>query len=71
MCQQQGITVPQPHTRAVLLDRLISNCVEPLCIQPTFLVDLPAALCPLAKNQQPDSSLSARFELFILGREYW
>lgn len=68
--RQHSISAPPPHTPASLLDRLGAAFVEPLCVQPTFVLDIPAALCPLAKRQSSNPYLSARFELFIAGREY-
>jgi lysyl-tRNA synthetase, class II len=55
--------------RGRLLDKLFGALVEPELIQPTFVVDYPVELSPLAKHKRGDSSLTERFELFIGGWE--
>ena len=54
---------------ARLQDEVFKTFVEPHLVQPTFVVDYPKALSPLAKEHRSDASLTERFELFIGGRE--
>ncbi len=51
------------------IDELFSDFVEPLLIQPTFIVDYPRELSPLAKQKPDNPNIVERFELFIGGAE--
>lgn len=53
----------------VVIHALFDHSVEPTLINPTFVLDWPAALCPLTKRHPDDPSLALRFELFINGME--
>ena len=55
--------------RGRLLDKLFQALVEPELVQPTFVVDYPVELSPLAKLKRDDPRLTERFELFVGGRE--
>ena len=52
-----------------LVDAVFKTTVEPQLMQPTFVLDYPIGLSPLAKPKRGDSALAERFELFVAGHE--
>jgi lysyl-tRNA synthetase class 2 len=69
LCTTHGLVDRPPFTVAVLVDRLVGELVEPLCVQPTFLCDHPVAMSPLAKAHPTLPGCTARFELFVNCKE--
>jgi len=58
-----------PLPRSRLVDEVFKEYVEPQLQQPSFVVDYPLELSPLAKPKRGDPSLAERFELYVHGRE--
>ena len=52
-----------------IVDELLKQCVRPNLIQPTFLIDYPVALSPLAKRKLDDPTHVERFQPYIGGGE--
>jgi lysyl-tRNA synthetase class 2 len=57
--------------RGKLIDKLFGALVEPGLMQPTFVIDHPKELSPLAKQHRSDAGLTERFELYIGGAEMY
>ncbi|MEM1444942.1 MAG: lysine--tRNA ligase [Planctomycetota bacterium] len=53
----------------VLLNDVWEETVEHHLIQPTFVIDYPASLCPLTKRKPTEPEKAERFELFVAGME--
>ncbi|MGQ9627846.1 MAG: lysine--tRNA ligase [Anaerolineae bacterium] len=64
-----GVKVEPKPTRGKLIDFILNNYIEPRLIQPTFLLDYPLEVSPLAKKKPEDPETVERFELFIGGME--
>lgn len=63
---------PQPDFagRGTLLMAMFDLVAEEKLIQPTFLIDFPTEVSPLARASDKDPSICERFELYIVGREH-
>jgi len=64
-----GVERPGTLSRPKLLDEMFQALVESRIETPTFVVDYPKALSPLAKPKRGDDTLTERFELFARGKE--
>jgi lysyl-tRNA synthetase class 2 len=67
----EGLKIPDltGAGRGKLLDKLFGALVEPSLVQPTFVIDHPKELSPLAKEHRDDPRLTERFEMYIGGTE--
>lgn len=68
-CRDLGVEVDDTMGRGKLIDELFSEKVEDHLIQPTYIIDYPIEMTPLAKKHRVDPSLVERFELFVNGKE--
>ncbi len=55
--------------RDLLLNEVWEETVEPHLVQPTFVIDYPASLCPLTRRKADRPDIAERFELFIANME--
>ena len=69
LAKAHGVEIKKGMGRDKILDELFSELVEPELIQPTFVMDHPKELSPLAKDHRETAGLVERFELFIAGFE--
>ena len=53
-----------------LIAEIFEAVAEAKLVQPTFVIDHPLEVSPLAKKHPANSELTQRFELFIMGHEY-
>ena len=65
-----GVEPPAHWTLAELQFGLFEAAVEEKLWQPTFIIDYPVEVSPLARASDSNPSVTERFELFITGREY-
>jgi lysyl-tRNA synthetase class 2 len=68
--QDLGVHVELGWSWGKLIDEAVSHCVEPKLVQPTFLMDYPWELSPLAKRKPDDPTLVERFEPFCAAMEF-
>ena len=64
-----GVQHPEALSRPKVLDELFQALVESTIVAPTFVVDYPVELSPLAKPKRGNPVLTERFELFANGKE--
>jgi lysyl-tRNA synthetase, class II len=64
VARDKGVDVEEGASRAKILDELQGHFIEPLLVSPTFLLDYPVELSPLAKKKPGDPSVVERFEMF-------
>ena len=70
LCKEHNIVCADPKTTSRLLDKLAGHFIEPKCINPSFVINHPRVMCPLAKWHRDNSNLTERFEMFIMGYEF-
>lgn len=68
-CEARGVHVEKTAKRGECLSELFDAFVEDKLQQPTFIMDYPVEISPLAKRKPEDPRLTERFEFFITGHE--
>ncbi|MGK2961277.1 MAG: lysine--tRNA ligase [Gemmatimonadaceae bacterium] len=69
LARHVGVSHPEDLSRSKLIDEIFQELVESKIVEPTFVVDYPMELSPLAKPKRGNPALAERFELFANGRE--
>ncbi|XP_009381248.2 lysine--tRNA ligase-like isoform X2 [Musa acuminata AAA Group] len=64
-CVKFDVKCPPPQTTTRLLDKLVGHFLEETCVNPTFIINHPEIMSPLAKWHRSKPGLTERFELFI------
>ncbi|MEN3186135.1 MAG: lysine--tRNA ligase [Atribacterota bacterium] len=68
VARQNGIVCEDGWDRGKLVNEFLEKFLQPRLIHPTFVLDYPTEISPLARTKKEDSRLAERFELFI-GKE--
>ncbi|WEK82803.1 MAG: lysine--tRNA ligase [Mycoplasma sp.] len=61
---------PHEMNRGHIIAKFFDEFGEKTCSQPTFVYEYPIEISPLAKKDPNNPSMTKRFELFIVGKEY-
>ncbi len=69
LAESRGIATRPGLGAGGLIDALFSELVQPGLVQPTFVLDYPAELSPLARASRTTPGMVERFELFAAGME--
>uniref|UniRef100_A0A0A9WHR8 Lysine--tRNA ligase n=1 Tax=Lygus hesperus TaxID=30085 RepID=A0A0A9WHR8_LYGHE len=69
LCEKHNVECPPPQTANRLLDKLVGEFLENKCINPTFILEHPQVMSPLAKWHREIPGLTERFELFVMQKE--
>ena len=71
VCIDNKIEIGSNLNEGQMLDKLMSELIEPTLIEPTFVIDYPKLISPLAKSHRSgDENIVERFELFIGSSEF-
>jgi lysyl-tRNA synthetase class 2 len=71
LCRKRKIELKPEYNYGKYIELLFDNFVEPHLIQPTFVMDYPKAISPLAKTRRDGNrDIVERFELFIGTKEF-
>lgn len=68
-CKKLGVDLRAAEGKMKLVDELFSAAVQPKLIKPTFIIDYPVELSPLAKKHRSKEGVVERFEGYVAGRE--
>eukprot|EP01016_Furgasonia_blochmanni_P017262 TRINITY_DN2011_c0_g1_i2.p1 TRINITY_DN2011_c0_g1~~TRINITY_DN2011_c0_g1_i2.p1 ORF type:complete len:518 (+),score=188.94 TRINITY_DN2011_c0_g1_i2:468-2021(+) len=69
LCKKHHIECANPRTTSRLIDKLVGEYIEVECLNPTFVMDHPQIMSPLAKYHRSLPGMTERFELFVNHKE--
>ena len=69
ICEKRNVHVEKDARKGDCLAALFDEYVEASLVQPTFIIDYPVEISPLAKRKPENPALTERFEFFITGHE--
>jgi lysyl-tRNA synthetase class 2 len=69
LAHKVGVSHPETLSRPKVIDEIFQALVESKIDLPTFVIDYPVELSPLAKPKRGNPALTERFELFARGKE--
>lgn len=69
LCVDIGIKIEKNMGIGKMIEKIFSDKCEKYYIQPTFIVDYPIDISPLAKKHRYKNGVTERFELIINGKE--
>lgn len=67
--EEKNLEMTKTVTWANAIQKLFDELVQPKLIDPTFVIDYPVDISPLAKRKTDESNFVYRFELFMAGME--
>jgi len=69
LAKQHEVPLPKELTRGRLVNEIFEALVCEDLFDPTFIIDMPLEISPLAKRHRANPVLTERFEAFVAGRE--
>ncbi|MCS7135111.1 MAG: lysine--tRNA ligase, partial [Candidatus Aenigmarchaeota archaeon] len=69
LVKAKKIEIGEDATRGEIIGILFEELAESKIINPTFVIDHPVELCPLAKTKKNNPKIIERFEVIVAGKE--
>jgi len=71
LCKKLDLKIKKSDGLAKMIDEIMRRKIEPNLINPTYVINHPVEISPLAKiSRDGDTNFTERFELFIAGMEF-
>lgn len=67
--KKMNVECTPPLTNARMIDKLTGEFIESTCVNPTFILEHPQMMSPLAKYHRSKKGLCERFEAFVCKKE--